>query len=548
MVTREQAFGGKRHAQAESKSLGPASDSLDAERLSAEVGAAQEGRFLSSAHVLQRTIGNRATGEWVSGPRRAQRFPEAQSQTKVQRTGKPALQFKSGAFVGQPLARGMQVVQREWLDKGDHYEWDKTEPDGLLWRANRKGELYYELDGISSAARAGDLTYDRYAGADKARSREEWLQLEDIPWRREEVPDAGMQDAAGGVADEKDAVTSDALEDKQMDGDEYVPGQAQQKSKPRSWRALAAKEKKLKNRKSVKKANAAKERAAARDVKDAAPAASDDHAEMSDEERRRRITALAALVDFLDVDALARAFDIYAGNLEHYLENYKAYVSVESDDAKGKESVEQMKQDMKAEFETYRWKADNEPDPGTGKRSKNDWAASAVRSDAKSIAEHKDYKEIFEGGQYTLHHKVSQSRLEALYKMMNADPESKQLQAFLENDMKTALGTEGVMKNLKSMPGNLEVGPLGSRRLGDPGSHFDGNYRDGKATPRTEQLAVVDNMIASGKIDWEEVTARLALVQKLQNQQLKKEKKKGVLTKPYAEQWTKGKDNKFTRG
>lgn len=200
-------------------------------------------------------------------------------------------------------------------------------------------------------------------------------------------------------------------------------------------------------------------------------------------------------------------------------------------------------QDWKDELATLERQYEKTPDPGTGKSAKGDWASKSVRSSAKSLVDPRDA--LFPGGAYTIHHKVSRSRLRGLHgKMEAAGPAANPVHVAL-GTIGTAAGTTSTLKTLLNMPGNLEVGP--QERLEDPGAGFDPNVESGTMTPRSVILNEIDTISQQGakQIDWKLLAEKLVEVQGLHENS---KPTRSVLSAPKKGQWAKGKEGKFTRG
>jgi hypothetical protein len=167
------------------------------------------------------------------------------------------------------------------------------------------------------------------------------------------------------------------------------------------------------------------------------------------------------------------------------------------------------------------------------------WARNATRKRALEIVEKaredkldKLKQALFEGGLYTIHHKVSQSNLKKLAKRIEADKVHHAQFQYLLGD--------NVEKGLLNLAANLEVGPVGSKRVGDPGSGFDPNVKDGKMTPRSKMLQDLDRMITRGA----DLGEAYSLIEEIMGVHGKKYGEK--LSEPIVDQWTKQGD-KFVR-
>lgn len=170
-----------------------------------------------------------------------------------------------------------------------------------------------------------------------------------------------------------------------------------------------------------------------------------------------------------------------------------------------------------------------------------DWATKRVRKAAAEMATGDE--NLFPGGKYTVHHKVSRHQLKSLFKLMSEDEKSGPVGSVLDS-MSESVGAKSHLKILLNMPGNLEVGPLDDYRAEHLGANFDPN----PGTPRSEKLGTVDDMITSGKVDWDALAGKLKEVKELHEKKLLEEKLAGPLTQPLKEQWKKGKGGKFQRG
>lgn len=200
--------------------------------------------------------------------------------------------------------------------------------------------------------------------------------------------------------------------------------------------------------------------------------------------------------------------------------------------------------DWQKELEGLERKNDKMPMIGSGKKAKGDWATSAVRGSAKGLVDDAADPELFPGGKYTVHHKISRSRLRGLHmKMKGAGAAAAPLSRALAVTARQS-GAGNELNALLNIPGNLEVGP--QERAGDPGSGFDPNYESGAMTPRSAILNEVDSDIQREPIDYAAVAAKLLEVQRLHEAGLPRGGK-SVLTAPKKGQWKKGARNKFTR-
>jgi hypothetical protein len=202
-------------------------------------------------------------------------------------------------------------------------------------------------------------------------------------------------------------------------------------------------------------------------------------------------------------------------------------------------------EDWKKDLEGAQRLMESTPATGSGRKSSGDWATSKVRNNAKNIVaeDSKGAKTgLFEGG-YTVHHKISRHKLRDLKtRMDDAGSAAQPLQAALGR-IGTDVGAGSPLKALLNMPANLEVGPATDRRVGDPGSGFDPNLKDGAMTPRSKVLGEVDRMLSKQDLDWNELSKKLEAVHKAHV----KESKGETLSAPKAEQWKKKKGGKFER-
>jgi len=147
--------------------------------------------------------------------------------------------------------------------------------------------------------------------------------------------------------------------------------------------------------------------------------------------------------------------------------------------------------------------AANAPGAGGGSSS---WARNSTRSRAADLAAHGN-PALFQGGRYTIHHKVSQSRLKTLSATLEAAGQGPRFSALVNPDGAGA----SLEKGLLNLPANLEVGPRGETRGDDPGAEFDPNVAaDGSMTPRSADLSAVDGFITAGHTDWNALYAILA--------------------------------------
>jgi hypothetical protein len=200
-------------------------------------------------------------------------------------------------------------------------------------------------------------------------------------------------------------------------------------------------------------------------------------------------------------------------------------------------------EDWKKDLEGAQRRMESEPEIGSGSKSSGDWATSKVRKNAKGIATANSKTDVFQGGSYTVHHKISRHALRGLKTRMDAAGSAAQpLQAALQK-IGDDVGAGSPLKALLNMPANLEVGPATDRRIGDPGSGFDPNLKDGTLTPRSEALGEVDGMLGKQDLDWDKLAKKLEAV----HQAHLKESKGETLTAPKTQQWKKGKGGKFER-
>lgn len=184
-----------------------------------------------------------------------------------------------------------------------------------------------------------------------------------------------------------------------------------------------------------------------------------------------------------------------------------------------------------------------------------DWAFGSVRNEAKEIGRSGD-QQLFKNGKYTIHHKVSRSNLKGLHKKMvqHADVSQSFKLKLEEIGTSTFKGASNTQKILLNLPFNLEVGPSGDNRIGDPGSGVDLNTdEDGARTPRSEVLNEIDNAIGNEtqmnqQQFWDALTTKLETLRKLQKSQLKSDgREDNVLSKPKVDQWEPQQGGKFRR-
>jgi uncharacterized protein DUF4157 len=188
----------------------------------------------------------------------------------------------------------------------------------------------------------------------------------------------------------------------------------------------------------------------------------------------------------------------------------------------------------------------HQPDPGTGKSSRGDWATKKVRKSAADLKDAEKNDPLFPGGEYTVHHKIPRTRLRRLHTNMDeAGAAATPLHDALR-EIGAITGTESPLKILLNIPANLEVGPPTQRRVDDPGPGFDGNHEHGAMTPRSTILEVVDGLLQKAPVDFAAVAAKLLAAHQLHLAALEREGGT-VLTPPKTGQWTK-KGNKFKRG
>ncbi len=204
----------------------------------------------------------------------------------------------------------------------------------------------------------------------------------------------------------------------------------------------------------------------------------------------------------------------------------------------GDVSLDALVRDVTGQYLTTLKEAMNAP--GSGK-SKGGWATNATRKQLQTVTDRDKFtgnehaKSVFAGGEYTAHHKVSQSDLSKLAAKARSDG--------MEQEMLHAVGATGdnLLKALLNFPGNLEAGPRSERRVGDPGSVFDPNLDDGEMTPRSELLGDVASEISREKINWKTVITRLQEVKSIQDRH-----HDGVISPPKLDQW-KLKGEKYAR-
>ncbi|SFF10005.1 protein of unknown function [Chitinophaga sp. CF118] len=181
--------------------------------------------------------------------------------------------------------------------------------------------------------------------------------------------------------------------------------------------------------------------------------------------------------------------------------------------------------------------------PSAGGGGSGDWAMGRIRTEARNLASDSRNKSIFPNGKYTIHHKVSQSKLKKLHEGFELHPS---VAASFGNKLLSIgqdyfNGSTNTRKILLNLPFNLEVGPPGDRRIDDPGSGFDYNRSgNGIITPRSKVLEDID--AAAGNEDqmgqkpfWDELAVKLERLRKLQNDEEKNNS--SALSTPKLEQW-----------
>jgi hypothetical protein len=176
--------------------------------------------------------------------------------------------------------------------------------------------------------------------------------------------------------------------------------------------------------------------------------------------------------------------------------------------------------------------------------SSGSWARNCTRKQARElVAQAREDKinklkqALFAGGLYTIHHKVSQKNLKALAAAV--------AKSNLKGEFEQVLGEgEGssIEKGLLNLAANLEVGPPGDRRVGDPGSGFDPNVEDGDTTPRSKMLSTLNSIIEHEPID---LQAALKIIKDVQG--IHEEKYGEQLSPPKIEQWQTAGGGKFKR-
>ncbi|GAA5038445.1 hypothetical protein GCM10023317_93630 [Actinopolymorpha pittospori] len=163
----------------------------------------------------------------------------------------------------------------------------------------------------------------------------------------------------------------------------------------------------------------------------------------------------------------------------------------------------------------------------------SDWAASAVRSaHADMRVEHPIW-----GDKTTLHHKISQSELDAVLASAERDKANAEpLFEFLD-EVRTVLDSGAANKKaLHNMPANLEMGPASDTRRGDPGSGTDFNYTpEGAMTPRSSELKDALSLANAPTVDWGAVADKLREAQRLHE----KEYGGAILSPPVLKRWEK---------
>jgi hypothetical protein len=182
-------------------------------------------------------------------------------------------------------------------------------------------------------------------------------------------------------------------------------------------------------------------------------------------------------------------------------------------------------------------------------RSSSPWATRIIREVARDIV-HENPGPIFPDGSYTLHHKISQSKLEILHKEFEQAREgpssdTKHLQKVVDM-LQSITDTGSSRKAFLNMPANIEVGPPTDQRLNDPGTGFDPNVtKDGRMSPRSRELSHVDKMISQRDFNFNSIAQHLEEAQKIHDKIMRR-LQKTLLSDPLVEQW-KREGNKFRR-
>jgi Domain of unknown function (DUF4157) len=184
--------------------------------------------------------------------------------------------------------------------------------------------------------------------------------------------------------------------------------------------------------------------------------------------------------------------------------------------------------------------------PSAGGGGSGDWALGGIRKEAKGLAADSPDKTKFPSGKYTVHHKVARKGLKDLHKGMveHADVSGSfkaKLETIGTEDLKGASNTQKILLNL---PFNLEVGPPGDKRIGDPGSGIDLNKTEsGAVTPRSEALQHIDSATSQQgemgkKSFWDALAVKLEELRVLQQEQLEEDGREGsLLSAPKLGQW-----------
>lgn len=256
---------------------------------------------------------------------------------------------------------------------------------------------------------------------------------------------------------------------------------------------------------------------------------------VSDERKRQKRQKLETLAQLLDTEP------------ETVEKLYQSDPDFFETDVFGLSEDEIKENKGQLEYQILRLEKEMTQSSGGGKSGA--WATSKIRDAANKIA--KENKELFQGGQYTIHHKISRNQLHTLYEKMEIArkerPDDVQdLTVFLEN-LGDRVGTPNPLRALLNMPANLEVGPSTSHRIDDPGTGFDANtvpdktYR--RMTNRSNYLSQVDTMISQTSINFNKVANLLRQADNAHKQQAKGE----LLTMPLEEQWERQSNGKFKR-
>lgn len=145
--------------------------------------------------------------------------------------------------------------------------------------------------------------------------------------------------------------------------------------------------------------------------------------------------------------------------------------------------------------------------PSGARSSGSGWALGCVRSDAIALAATRP--DLCPGGKYTIHHKISQSRLLRFAGLMKEAGAKADAVREVLTKIRAHLGSPDSTdaKALLNMPANLEVGPPTDLRAGDPGAGFDPTA----GSPRSTLLGRVEALMGAGSPDWDEIAHLLKL-------------------------------------